>query len=306
MKRLLLLFMVLGLIAGSVATAEAEKRKKPPRVERTVEVTYDAPFVPMTVCGEWSGLSWGCVDVPTRKTEASFTAKVTDAHGLPVAVNVYSSNEYGTFGHYRTFCGETTEAWAIQPGVTSLTLVVGPHWPYPPTPDCPTSGMATTGTISVTLSNINVEPEPEPVEPEPVRSGSILSGTGWLLDSQLGGCQMSPECAAWMHADCEQALAEREPGVTASIVNVDDLADGPPIKRVFRSGVGEPGGLPWGGVQLQFWSRDCAELREARWRAQDCGRDPYCPTHRLRIPPDAKWMTVTGYQDNVNLAWTLT
>lgn len=147
MKRLLITFLVLGLVAGSVTSAGAKKRV-PNRVERTVEATYDAPFVPMTVCGDWSGLTWGCVHVPTRKTEAFFTAKATDAHGLPVAVAVYSANGMAN----GVFCGKTSDSIGFPPGA-ELTFVVGPHWPFPAHTDCPTARTATTGTISVTLSN---------------------------------------------------------------------------------------------------------------------------------------------------------
>ena len=147
MKRFLIMLVVLGLIAASVTTAGATKRSK--RFERTVDVTYDAPFVPMTWCGDWSGLTAGCVDVPTRANEAFFKAKATDAHGLPVAVAVYSSdgNSYGVF------CGETSTSKSFEPG-SRLTFVVGPHWPVVPTdPGCPMANAATTGTISVTFSN---------------------------------------------------------------------------------------------------------------------------------------------------------
>lgn len=146
MKRFLIMLVVLGLVAASVTTAGATKRPK--RVERTVDVTYDAPFVPMTWCGDWSGLTAGCVDVQTRRTEAFFTAKATDAHGLPVAVAVYSNGF-----NYGVFCGEIRRSMGFQPG-SRLTFVVGPHWPVIPTdPRCPMANAATTGTISVTLSN---------------------------------------------------------------------------------------------------------------------------------------------------------
>ena len=147
MKRFLIMFMVIGLIAASVTTAGASKRPK--RVERTVEVSYDAPFVPMTWCGDWIGLTAGCLDVQARKTEAFFTAKATDVHGLPVAVAVYSSDGYD----YGVFCGETSISKGFEPG-SRLTFVVGPHWPVVPTdPRCPMANAATTGTISVTFSN---------------------------------------------------------------------------------------------------------------------------------------------------------
>jgi hypothetical protein len=43
MKRSIVLFLVLGMIFGSIASAEAAKKKKPKKVSRTVEGSYDAP-----------------------------------------------------------------------------------------------------------------------------------------------------------------------------------------------------------------------------------------------------------------------
>ncbi|MDQ3962940.1 MAG: hypothetical protein M3277_03380 [Actinomycetota bacterium] len=305
MKRFLIVLMVLGLLVGTVVTAEAKGTK---RVERTVEGSYGPYPAPATGCNDvWT--SFACMVVSTRTTEAFFTAKVTDAHGQPVFVQVGSSGG-GTLG---TFCGETTEPIGFYPGTELYFYVAQPVWPYPDDVlDCPAHRIKTTGTISVTLSNQGPEPIQGPEAnqgPEPMRSGSILSGTGWFLDYQRGGCQVSPECAAWLQYDCTDALIGHDPGLTASIVDVDELADGPPIERIFRFGSGEAG-LVWGGVHLQFWSSDCVEIPQARIiRSVACdgyasGRD--CWSIRFRMPPTAKWMTVTGYQDNVNLAWSLT
>lgn len=289
MKRLLILMMAVGLLAGSVATAEA---KKPIRTERTVEGKYGPYPAPVTGCNEPLG-KWACVSVPTRSDEEYFTAKVTDVHGLPVYVEVHIG------GRVQAFCGETTEPIWFPRGSTLYFHVALNNWLV--STHCPVHRIKTTGTISVTLSNVGAPS---------VRSGSIVTGTGWVLDGEMGGCQMSPECGAWLATDCLQGrLSEWDPGLTASIVDVDALADGPPIERVFRFGPGQYSAPVWGGAQLQFWTSDCVEIVEARWRSTDCdgdasGRD--CSSVRFRIPPTAKWMTVTGYQDNVNLAWTLT
>lgn len=293
MKRFLILVMVLCLVAGSVATAQAKKIKKPSRVERTVEGTYGPYPAPVTGCNEPLG-SWACLNIATGPEERFFTAKVTDAHGQPVFVEVKG-------GTQAAFCGETTSPIEFQPG-SSLQFHVGlNNWLV--SLHCPANRIKTTGTISVTLSN--------QATPEPVRSGSILTGTGWFVDGQTGGCQVSPECAAWIYTDCDVDLtyAHGDSGVTASIVDIDELADGPSVERVFRFGAGDPWTPVYGGVQLQFWTSDCAELPDARWRSTDCDGDRSgrnCSSLRFRIPPTAKWMTVTGYQDNVHLDWTLT
>lgn len=294
MKKFLIVLMVIGLIAGSVSTAQATRKPKSPAPhERTVVGSYGPLPAPVTGCNEALG-SWACVTIPTRTNEAFFTAKVTDAHGLPVYVEVHGAN--GS----QAFCGETTHPISFPAGSTLRFHVALNNWLV--STHCPAHRVKTTGTITVTLSNVS--------PPEPVRSGTISTGTGWLLDSELGGCQMSPECGAWLANDCDAPFDEWDPGVTASIVDVDELADGPPVERVFRFGPGRPAApWLWGGAHLEFWTSDCLEIPEARWRSTDCngdasGRD--CSSHRFLIPLTAKWMTVTGYQDNFNLIWTLT
>ena len=150
MKRFLILFMVVGLIAGSVATAEAGE-KKPARAERTVEGSYGPSSTPFTTCDDPGG-SLACVVVPTRSTEAFFTAKVTDALGQPVFVQVNNA-------HVGTFCGETTRPISFEPG-TTLEFRIEPityfwsNWGtgWVGSLSCPYR-LKTTGTISVTLSN---------------------------------------------------------------------------------------------------------------------------------------------------------
>ena len=151
MKRFLIMFMVVGLVAGSVATAEAKGTKRPTRVERTVEGSYGPYSSLVTGCNDPDG-SLACFVVNTRSTEAFFTAKVTDAHGQPVFVHVSNG------GNGATFCGETTRPVSFDPGSrlyfrtdpmtnfwSDSGLGVGPL-------DCPYR-LKTTGTISVTLSN---------------------------------------------------------------------------------------------------------------------------------------------------------
>ena len=155
MKRFLLLFMVLGLVACSVVTAEAKRASKPARVERTVEGSYEPLLDPYTECDQGRAL-YGCVVVHTRSTEAFFTAKVTDDHGQPVFVQVVDDNG----GRLGTFCGETTEPVSFDAG-SRLEFLVDPaphffsHWGagWVGPLDCPYR-LRSTGTISVTLSNL--------------------------------------------------------------------------------------------------------------------------------------------------------
>ena len=186
MRRFLIGFLVLGLMAGSVATAEAKKRPKQEakqnqnqkakrkakqeanqeanltRVERTVEGSYGPHQGLGTGCD--SALSpWVCVIIPTHTTEAFFTAKVTDAHGQPVFVEVY---EYGSGGgrEVTQFCGETTRPIRFPPGSELYFFVAVPVWGVQL--DCTARSVKTTGTISVTLSNL---PPAQPVHPGPER-----------------------------------------------------------------------------------------------------------------------------------------
>lgn len=146
MKRFLILFMIIGLVAGSVATAEASKRKKATRVERTVESSYQGPFIAQVTGCDMLGVKWGCLYVDTLAQEAFFTAKVTEAHGQPVFFEVFADDQ--TIG---SFCGKTTDPVSFPSGAT-LRFHVGIGWPFPV--DCPANRITTTGTISVTLSNL--------------------------------------------------------------------------------------------------------------------------------------------------------
>lgn len=157
MKRYIAIIMILGLVVGSITTAEAAKKKKkkkaPKKTERTVEGGYDAP--PLVIAGTCaqSG-AIGCVSIATGPKEAFITkATVTDAHGLPVVVGV-SANTDGQIGDdvsYGEFCGELEEPMQIDPGV-ELHFWVGVIADVVSQRCAP--GLATTGTISVTLSNL--------------------------------------------------------------------------------------------------------------------------------------------------------
>ena len=147
MKRFLILFMILGLAFGSIAAAQA--KKTPKRVERTLEGSYGAPFLYfVSTCAGSDG--FGCVSIATGAGEGFLIAKVTDAHGQPVSVSVSAKTQNDQLGDEITFgrfCGETTSPISFDPGV-ELEFYVG-------VPDASCSpGTATTGTVSVTLSNL--------------------------------------------------------------------------------------------------------------------------------------------------------
>ena len=291
MKGFLIGVLVLGLMAGSGMAEAKERRAKQapgPRVERTLERSYGPYPAPVTGCNSVLG-PYACVIIPTRATEAFFTAKVTDAHGQPVSVEVRAG------GEYTQFCGETEQPIRIQPGA-ELHFFVGLPYSEIQT-DCPAHSVKTAGTISVTLSNLPPAPA--------LRSGTIVGGDAWFVESEVGACQMAPDCRAWLETDCDPALAEREPAAAASIVRVGGLADGR-TPRIFDFDYAKPAGLRWGGVVVQFWRQDCTEIRGSRWLSWEDGR--YGGSQRTDkpfVPVSAKWMTVSSTLENARMDWTL-
>ena len=139
-------------MAGAVATAEAKKKPKPKpkpvpvRVERTVEGGYGSYPAPVTGCNSPLG-PFSCLTIQTHSFERYFTAKATDAHGLPVFVEVDSPS-----GTIARFCGETKEPIRFSPNTRLRFHVAVPDWGVQM--DCPQHSVKTTGTISVTISNL--------------------------------------------------------------------------------------------------------------------------------------------------------
>ena len=155
MKRFLILSLILGLMAGSLATAEAKKKEKGTRVQRTVEGSYEGPFVAQVTGCDLADRQFGCLSIVTKGRERFFTAKVSDAHGLPVQVDVFAHRQGyhpDSFEELESFCGETTKPVSF-PRRSDLTFRVGLGWVDDYVhPDCPS--YPSSGTISVTLSNL--------------------------------------------------------------------------------------------------------------------------------------------------------
>lgn len=151
MKRLLIVVMIIGLVVGSVATAEAKKAERN-RIERTVEGDYQAPFVAqVTGCDLSDAAQFGCLMVESRPGEEFLTATVTDALGQPVYFEV--SWDFDGESGVGPFCGETPRPIRFRRGA-EVWVRVGVSWPLPPLVDCPLNRLSTTGTISMTLSNL--------------------------------------------------------------------------------------------------------------------------------------------------------
>ena len=156
MKRFLVLFLILGLTAGSIATADAaKKKKKVTRVSRTVELTYTLPGFGFATAGVGCSPALGsCGEIPTGMDDKFIKVVITDATGTPTPFTLSQDTEPGdatnnietTIGQ---FCGTTgDEPIEILPGfeITIFPWVWGDAV-------CPT-GFGTTGTMSAELSNL--------------------------------------------------------------------------------------------------------------------------------------------------------
>lgn len=154
MKRILILVLALGLVFGSIATAEAgkkKKKKKPVKITREAQGSYDAP-TPVAVGGCAQTGAIGCVTIPTGPGEIYVTATVTDATGTPVPVSVQADLDGNNQSDmtYGAFCGSTEEPLLVDAGAT-IQFWVG-LTPGSATLGCP--GFATSGTVDVVFSNM--------------------------------------------------------------------------------------------------------------------------------------------------------
>ena len=154
---------------------------------------------------------------------------------------------------------------------------------------------------------------------KPVRSGMILGGAG--LETAGGepnpalersGCEYTVECQAWVQSGCNPALAGHDPVLTASIVDVGDLADGRTPRTLSMEFQRMPPWGLWPGVVIQLWRPDCTEIHGAK--RHTIGSDSTCEWAQhsvarcepFRIPTGTKWMTLSGYVTTVDLSWALT
>lgn len=149
MKKSMTLLLVLGLIASmAVAPAHAKKKK---RTEREAQGTYSAPATAVGSCTQTDGI--GCMTIASGLKEKFLTATVTDMHGQPVSISVDADldGDNSTETHYGSFCGETAEPIAIDPGVALVFWVGRPD--VAATDGC-APGIATQGTLDVIFSNL--------------------------------------------------------------------------------------------------------------------------------------------------------
>lgn len=150
MKRMFVLVMVLGLVAGSTVAADAAKKKKPRKVERQATGTYQSTgVVAVGTCAQTDAIN--CVRIPAASTEQYVSAVVKDSGGqaVPVAVKADLDGNNSTETLYGVFCGKTAEPIKIDPGV-EVTFWVG-ITSDSASKACPPP---TNGSIDVTFSNL--------------------------------------------------------------------------------------------------------------------------------------------------------
>ena len=145
MRKILVVGLAAGLVFGSLASAEAGK-KKPKRVERVDEQAYAAPayfyWAP-------SGDNIGGVKFATGPTDKFVSIEIKDAAGMDVSGSVGQDPEGDGTVATTPFCTKTEEPLPIEPGLEVTVFVfVGPCT-TPPGP-----AVATQGTVVGTFSNL--------------------------------------------------------------------------------------------------------------------------------------------------------
>ena len=152
MKRLMVVAMVLGLIAGAMsveASAKKKKKKKKPapivRVERSETLEYSAPgFVAAAdahaanVCADGTG----CLSFAVEAVDRYVSIAVTDKTGTPSPMEVTIGDADGV-----VYCGKTDAPLKLA-GATEVSVTVGIAAP----PDC--EAATTTGAVKATFSNL--------------------------------------------------------------------------------------------------------------------------------------------------------
>ncbi len=151
-------FMV--LLACSLLTsafvapsAEAKKKKKKKRVERKVEATYQAPAAGS---GPTGGLcspgNFGCVVFPLARGEQFAKVEIEDSTGTDIYATLGQDTDDNpmTIETVGSFCGSTgEEPLAIRPGLeVYVSVYTGPGT------DPPCAGVASSGSVKATFSNL--------------------------------------------------------------------------------------------------------------------------------------------------------
>jgi uncharacterized membrane protein len=168
MKKAIILALIMGLVAGSLAApagaAKKKKKKKkaPAKIERVVEFEYDCPCgVRFGTPAGSQGVGWqlggttgsntGGGEIPTTATDLFVTAKAEDASGQPVRVGLaHDTDGDGLNNTWGAFCGETTEPIEVSQAEAVMRVFVTSGT----CDDMSTPAFATGGSITFTFTNM--------------------------------------------------------------------------------------------------------------------------------------------------------
>jgi hypothetical protein len=159
MRKTLSVLVVLGLVFGAFALpAEAKKKKKKqPRIERVVEIDYQAPGLGVSTPGPGGGIcpfadptTQECIEIAPALEERYIKVEIDDATGMSVAgyISQGDTDGDGIGDLYGDFCGAHEEPIALQAVGAPVRISF-----YNGTCADGTPSVATTGTITVTFSN---------------------------------------------------------------------------------------------------------------------------------------------------------
>ena len=155
MRKSLHLLLILGLLVGAMMMPAEAAKRKPKKVTRKVEATYQAPgFGTSTASVGCSPALGSCGNFAIGPKEKYAKITLTDSTGTPVAFSVGQDTEPGDTTNtietdHGTFCGTTgKKAIKILPGY-EMTIFI---WAWGDVV-CPT-GVGTTGSISAQFSNL--------------------------------------------------------------------------------------------------------------------------------------------------------
>jgi hypothetical protein len=155
MRKLIVVALVMGLIAGAMLMpAEAKKKKKKPpvpvKVERTVDFDYVCPCQGNYQFGSATGTNLGGGPLPIGSEELFVSIIAEDTSGMPVLVSInQDTNGDGLNDGVADVCatGEKGDAAEVTPGLElRLFITTGPCGDGASVPFG--------GTLHITLSNL--------------------------------------------------------------------------------------------------------------------------------------------------------